>query len=105
MLTSVAMARGFIPPARAVLTAIGVRMATVALLDIKVVIRTLTRVNTVTTMIPLGLSPRILSTVWPISSPAPEALIALVTAIILATIQIISPVRPRTSSGTVITPK
>ena len=97
-------ARGSMPPATAVLAAIGVRMATVPLLDMKVVITVATTVKTMVTVRPLGFSPNRLSTRLPIYSPAPDWLRAVENTSTPATIHTMSPVRPAMASRLVITP-
>lgn len=88
--TTSTTALGFIPPAKAVLAAMGTIIAVVPLLDKNVVIITEVTQNTDITRILLGLLPKILSTRFPTNSPAPEELRALEITSTPATIQIMS---------------
>ena len=83
---------GSIPPARAMLAAIGVRIAAVPVLDINVVITMATTANTTITTRPLGESPRIFKIPLPISSPTPELPMASDTTNTPAIIHTMSPV-------------
>ena len=89
---------GFMPPANAVLAAMGTIMAVVPLLDKNVVISTEVIQKTVITKILLGLLPKIFNTILPTNSPAPEELRALEITRTPATIQIISLVRVEIAS-------
>ena len=93
-------ALGFIPPAKAVLAAMGTIIATVPLFDKKLVMITVVMQNTVMTSRLLGLLPSKRSTRLPTNSPAPEELKAEDITRTPATIQIISLVSVATASCT-----
>lgn len=88
--TTKTTALGFIPPANAVLAAIGTMIAVVPLFDRKVVISTEVTQKTLITKMLLGLFPKIFNTRFPTNSPAPDELRALEITKTLATIQIMS---------------
>ena len=94
----------FIPPANAVAAAIGHMRAMVPRLERKFVIMVVTTQKTIVTYIPLGFSPRRLSTVCPISSPTPVFPSTVEMTDIPAIIHIMSPVRVVTVSFTERTP-
>ena len=97
--TTSTTALGSIPPANAVLAAIGVNTAMLPVLDKNVVITTLVIPKTVKTLRPLGFSPRIFNTKFPIASPAPEELRAEDIASMPAIIHTISLVMISTTSS------
>ena len=96
--TTSTTALGFMPPARAVLAAIGTIIAVVPLLDRNVVIITDVTQNTDITKILLGLFPKIFKTIFPTNSPAPDELSALEITSTPATIHIISRVKVEIAS-------
>ena len=82
--------RTLYPPAMAVEAAIGISTDMVPMLFIKLVMTVATRQNTITTISPLGLLPRIFNTPWPMSLSTPVAERALDMVCIPITINIIS---------------